>query len=198
MKKLIAISLILMSSIVMAENIGWRDQAGNSVPNTDAMKNINGFGGLLVVTPDKDWKEKWNTPAENIPHFNKAKDVDYGQELTVLIFFSNPKADDKGLINITCDIQVVRPDETYSVNSNDVNCANWQAPPDQYKYNLQLTQTIIRYVGEPSDLPGTWKVLINLKDKNSGIEVPLKTEFHLTKKSTNKLKHSDGASAAGV
>ena len=198
MKTLIAIALIFVSVVTMAENFGWRDQDGRPVPNTDAMKTINGFGGWLVVTPDKDWEEKWNTPAENIPHFNEAKDVSYGQELTILIFFTNPRADKNGLMNITCDIQVIRPDETYSIDAKDVSCANWEAPPEQYKYNLLLTQAVIKYVGEPSDLPGTWKVKINLKDKNSGIEIPLRTEFYLAEKPANKSKHSDGASAAGV
>jgi len=198
MKRFIVITLIFISSIAIAENIGWRDKDGNPVPNTDAMKTINDFGGWLVVTPDKDWEEKWNTPAENIPYFSEAKDVGYGQELTILIFFTNPKADDKGLMNVTCDIQIIRPDETYSIDAKDVSCANWKAPPEQYKYNLLLSQAVIKYVGEPNDLPGIWKVLINLKDRNSGIEVPLKTEFYLKEKSANKSKHSDGASAAGV
>ena len=186
MRKLITIALIFISTIVMAQDIGWRDKDGNPVPNTNAMKSINGFGARLVVTPDKDWEEKWNTPSENIPHFTEAKDVGYGQELTILIFFTNPKAGDNGRMNITCDIQVIRPDETYSINVNDVNCANWEAPPEQYKYNVLLSQAVIKYVGEPKDLPGTWRVQINLKDKNAGIEVPLKTEFYLIEKSANK------------
>ena len=85
-------------------------------------------------------------------------------------------------MNITCDIQVLRPDETYSINAKEVSCANWQTPPEQYKYNILLTQAIIKFVGEPKDLPGSWKVKINIKDKNAGIEVPLKTEFYLIKK----------------
>ena len=62
--------LILISSIAKAEEGGWRDKDGNPVPNTDSMNSIDGFGGWLIVTPDKDWEEKWNTPSEDIPHFS--------------------------------------------------------------------------------------------------------------------------------
>lgn len=183
MKKLTIffLTLTFMSSITMADNFGWRDKAGNFIQNTDQMKSINGFGGSLVVTLDKDWQEKWDTPAEDTPTFEAAEDVGYGVPVTVLIFFTNPKANDKGKINIACDIQLTRPDGTYSVDENDVNCANWQAPPEKYKYNIQLTQAIIKFVGEPNDLPGTWLVTVNLKDKNSNIEIPLKTTFNLVK-----------------
>jgi len=48
---------------------GWVSKDGTRVPNSDNMKSINGFGGWLVVTPDKDWAQKWETPTENIPYF---------------------------------------------------------------------------------------------------------------------------------
>jgi len=194
MKILILIALTFLAATASAENIGWRDQNGDPIPNTDFMKTINGFGGWLVVTPDQDWDKKWNTPAENIPHFKEAKEVHYGQELTILIFFTNPKLDEKNKINIVCDIKVVRPDETFSANTKDVSCANWEAQPGQYKYSIQLAQTVIRYVGEKKDPPGIWRVIINLKDINSGIEVPLQTEFHLVK-SPHKSKPSGSKNA---
>ena len=179
--KFIFFTLIFMltTQIVNAENFGWLDRDGSLVPNTDAMKSIDGFGGWLVVTSDKDWEEKWNTPTENIPHFKGANNVSYGEELTVLIFFTNPKAGDAGEMNLTCDIQVIRPDKSYSIDVKEYNCANWDVPPSPHNHNVQLTQAIIKYIGEEKDLPGEWKVNINLKDKNAGIEIPLKTKFNL-------------------
>ena len=38
---------------------GWITKDGQPVPNTDNMKTIKGFGGWLIVTPDKNWSEKW-------------------------------------------------------------------------------------------------------------------------------------------
>lgn len=161
------------------------------------MKNVNGFGGWLVVTQDKDWEEKWNTPQENTPSFSEAKEVSYGEELTILIFFTNPRPNDEGFMNIACDLMVVRPDETYSIDEKDVACANWKVPPKPYNHNIQLTQAVIKYIGETGDLPGKWKVYVNLKDKNAGIEVPLETEFKLLGKSANKSNSLDDASAVG-
>ena len=196
MRNIISIILILFSVTAHAEGVGWRNKDGSPAPNTNSMKSVNGFGGSLLVTPDPDWEKKWNTPSDHIPHFNEAKDVKYGQELTILIFFTNPKPSDQGLMNIACDIKVQRPDGSFSIDAANVPCASgWQVPPNPY--SLLLTQTIIKYVGEPGDLPGKWKVSVNLKDQNSGTQVPLKTEFNLVNQSANKSSNSDGENAAG-
>ncbi len=86
MKKLLAICLMTMSVLVSAQNIGWRSSDGSPAADTDSMKSVQGFGGWLLVTPDQDWEQKWNTPSENVPSFNEAHDVKYGEELTILIF----------------------------------------------------------------------------------------------------------------
>ncbi|WP_444919116.1 hypothetical protein [Microbulbifer sp. JMSA003] len=195
MRNIIALFLILVSITARSENVGWRNADGSPAPNTDSMKSIDGFGGWLLVTPDADWEQKWNTPSENVPHFNEAHDVSYGQELTILIFFTNPKPNEQGLMNITCDIKVQRPDGSLSINADNVPCAvGWQMPPNPY--SLLLTQAVIKYVGESDDLPGEWKVSVNLVDQNSGIMVPLKTKFNLIEEVANKSSKRDAVNGA--
>ncbi len=143
------------------------------------MKSIDGFGGWLVVTPDKDWVKKWETPTENIPNFSEADKVKYGEELTILPFFINPKVNPAGKINIICSIKITRPTGTISINQQDIPCATGKLNGDPK--NVYLTKTVIKFIGEKNDPPGTWVVEFIISDKNRDISVPLKTEFTLIK-----------------
>ena len=158
---------------------GWVDKDGNRVPNQDNIKSINGFGGWLVVTPDKDWVQKWETPTESIPRFSEATEVKYGEELTILPFFINPKVDSSGNIDIFCHIKITRPDNTVSIDQDNIPCANGKLHGDPE--NIRLTQTVIKYVGEKSDPPGIWLVEFTIFDKNRNTVIPLKTRFSLIK-----------------
>ena len=156
---------------------GWVNRDGTPVPDTDNLKSKKGFGGWVIVTPDEDWSEKWNTPPENVPHFNEASTVSYGDSITILIFIINPAVDKDGQVNIRCDIQVVRPNKTFSIDATDMEClvGSLQGNPR----NVRLTAPVIKFVGEPGDPPGNWLVNINLVDKNRGVFIPLKTSFEL-------------------
>ena len=99
---------------------GWRNKDGKIVPNSDNMKSIKGFGGWLLITSDADWEEKWNTPTYVSPNFNEASNVSYGQKLTILTFFINPKVSDQGTINITCGVKITRPDNKVSVDNQNI------------------------------------------------------------------------------
>ena len=159
------------------ETGGWVNRDGTPVPDRDNVKGKKGFGGWVIVTPDEDWAEKWDTPAENTPHFNEASNVNYGDSLTILIFVINPAADTNGEVNVSCDIQVVRPDNSFSIDETGIECmkGGLQGNPR----SIRLTAPIIKFGGETGDLPGHWIVKINLIDKNRGVFIPLKTGFTL-------------------
>lgn len=159
---------------------GWFSKDGKSVPNTDAMKSTNGFGGWLVVTPDSDWEAKWNTSPEAIPNFTEAKDVSYGEKLTILAFYINPKVNASGDLDVLCDIKVTRPDGSSSVNTKGVQCGDGKLGGDPR--NIRLSYAVINYVGEAGDPPGEWIVDVTLTDKTRGTAIPLKTHFNLRKK----------------
>src|SRR5882762_8600387 len=80
------------------------------------------FGASLVVTPDEDWETKWNTPPETVPTFREARTVKRGGVVTILIFVANPKTDARNAANVRCDLRVLRPDGSFSINANDVAC----------------------------------------------------------------------------
>src|ERR1700754_877472 len=107
--------LFVFLSLVGECREGWKDQAQRTVEDTDARKSKDGFAGWVVVTSDADWKAKWQSPPETIPRFNEARSVKRGQSVFVLIFFSNPLVAN-GTADVTCDIDLTRPDGTSSIH----------------------------------------------------------------------------------
>ena len=188
MKYIILLILLSFSQLIhsktnergfQVETGGWVNKDGKRTPNTDAMKSINGFGGWLVVTPDINWAEKWDTPQETTPHFSETKDVLYGQQLTILPFYINPKTNTSGEQRILCDIQVIRPNGSFSINVKGIECATGKLLDNPR--NVHLTSAVIKYVGEDGDPPGKWIVKINIIDDIRKTIVPLKTYFNLVK-----------------
>ncbi|QUI68493.1 hypothetical protein [Pseudoalteromonas sp. M8] len=180
MRKILPTLFILLSgNAISNDDFSWLTPDGNKAPETENQKSKSGFGGWLVVTPDKDWEEKWNTPSENIPYFSEAKDVKLGEELTILPFFANPKLNESNYFEILCDIKVEKPDGTYSINEKNIPCAKGKL--DISPLSVFLTQTVIKYIGEQGDPYGVWTVYFDMKDSIRGINIPLKTSFNLVK-----------------
>jgi len=158
---------------------GWVTKNGTPAPNTDNMKSIKGFGGWLIITPDKDWAEKWETPSHTTPYFSEAKTVEYGQNLTILTFYINPLVDKSGNVNIICGIKITRPDNTVSIDNQNIKCINGKFPGNPR--SVYLSPIVIKYSGEAGDPPGKWKVEVSLTDKNRNVNIPLKSQFTLLK-----------------
>lgn len=159
------------------ENGTWLGKDGKPVPQTDAMKSAHGFGGQLLVTPDADWKQKWNTTPSAVPEFRTASRVPYGKPITVLIFYTNPRTDAEGSFRVTCDVKLTRPDGSVPVDQKDIACASGKLRGDPH--NTRLANAVIGFVGDKGDPPGIWKVQVTLTDKNRNVSLALKTKFTL-------------------
>lgn len=183
-KKLLLLVLCICCSPLYAEYGGWVTKDGKPSPNTDNMKSIKGFGGWLLITPDKDWATKWETPTETTPNFNEASEVRYGDQLAALTFFINPLLDSKRHINILCDIKVIRPDKTISYDNRNLDCASGVLNGDPR--NVRLSNMIINFIGEDGDPAGSWVVEVNIIDKNRDVLIPLRAEFELISNEDNK------------
>ena len=169
------LSLIAMSG--RAEDLVWKDQNGKPAADTEFRKTKQGFGGWLVVTSDADWQKKWETSPETVPQFTTTTTVERGKTIFILIFFSNPRLDDHKNADVTCNIEVTRPDKTKSVYQKDAPCFHGEMKG--VPTNVYLCQAILQFVGEPKDPAGKWLVNVVLKDDHRGIELPLKTSFTL-------------------
>jgi hypothetical protein len=150
-------------------------RAAESEPKTQ--RTVDGFGGLLIVTPDKDWEKKWNTSPESIPYFSTGSTVRRGGELFILTLFANPKLDASGAVNVSMDIDVLRPDGSSSSHAENALCAEGKigGPAN----SMFLCHQVIGFIGEPDDPAGTWTVRIVLRDEVRKVSMTLGTSFVL-------------------
>ena len=176
MRTLLLAYLLLVAVGVHAQE-GWRNRDGSAKPDTDSSKSVDGFAGMVLVTADADWQKKWETPAETTPNFNVATKAEHGQRLFVLIFFANPLADDGGVVDVTCDIDLLKPDGASQARQADAICLKGVMNGD--RRNTRLSATVIGFVGDPDDPSGEWTVRVSLKDKQRHVTIPLKTSFLL-------------------
>ena len=130
-----------------------------------------------MVTPDQDWEEKWKTPSDTIPYFSETKSVSFGKKIFVLIFFSNPALSQNGEASVTCDLEVIRPNGTYSIQQSDLVC--FKGVLNGPQTNLYLSAPVIVFVGESGDPPGKWEVRVTLKDQVKSTAMQLETSFTL-------------------
>lgn len=159
------------------KNPGWNDQQGNVVPNTESRASVDGFAGSLLVTPDADWREKWDTPSNTTPHFNEAKVVAKGKKIFLLTFFSNPQLSDDGRADVLCDIDIVRPDGRTSSHQMDLVC--FQGKIAGNPNNIYLSSPVVAFSGDPDDPVGVWVVRVALKDQHRHVVLPLRSSFTL-------------------
>ncbi|MFC3816464.1 hypothetical protein [Lysobacter sp. GCM10012299] len=154
---------------------GWIDMQGNRLPDTGTAKSRDGFSASVLITPDKDWQEKWNTPPETVPKFSTAKEVSLGGEIFILTFLANPKVDGQGMTDVACDFIVVRPDGSDSTRDLDMPCFKGKLLGDPT--SVYLSAAVLKFVAEPADPRGEWSVAITVKDRLRGVEIPLRTAF---------------------
>ncbi|WP_296248377.1 hypothetical protein [uncultured Stenotrophomonas sp.] len=169
------VGLLLLPLPSVAQS-GWVDMKGKPVPETDSAKSREGFSATLVITPDQDWRQKWDTPPETIPRFSEADEVGADGELFILTFLSNPKVDSaSGMTDVACDFVILRPDGSYSTKERDLPCFVVKLQGDPR--NVYLSTAALKYVAEPTDQRGKWAVSVTVKDRFRGVEIPLNASF---------------------
>lgn len=156
---------------------GWRDGQGRPAPNTDSRKAVNGFGGWLLITSDADWRAKWDTQPDAVPNFREARTVGMGKQIFALTFFTNPRLDDAGNADISCDIDLIKPDGTSSFHQADVTC--FKGTLKGKPHYLYLSAPVVGFTGEKGDPYGEWRVSITLKDNIRHASLPLTASFVL-------------------
>jgi hypothetical protein len=155
----------------------WIDRTGKRVPETESRRSKDGFGGWLLVTSDQDWQEKWLTPRDTIPEFKEAAKLKRGDTAFVLIFFGNPRLGSNRAADVTCDVQVTRPNQTTSISERNIEC--FRGPVGMDPMSVFLSAPVIKFVGEEGDPPGRWVVEVTLHDNLRKVDVPLRASFEL-------------------
>jgi hypothetical protein len=179
MARTLGLLLLVLLEFPAFGQAGWKDSRGQLSPDTESRKSVDGFGGWLVATSDADWQAKWQTPSDAIPFLHEAKTVARGKQVFVLTLFANPLLDAGGTADITCDIDVLRPDGTTSIHQIDAPC--FKGPIHGSPSQLFLSAPVIGFTGDPGDPAGKWTVRVTLKDNVRRATIPLRTSFVLEK-----------------
>lgn len=165
------------SSASFSQSYGWKD--GNNAPATDteSRRSVDGFGGMMMITPDADREEKWNTPSDTSPFFNRANEAKVGETIYILSFFSNPKSNPLHVVNISCDIQIIQPDGTVAMTEKNRPCFHGVlgGTPEM----IYMTNATVSFMGEEKDPKGVWTVKIAMKDQLRTEPVMLTQSFTL-------------------
>ncbi|MBN8779448.1 MULTISPECIES: hypothetical protein [unclassified Thiobacillus] len=172
-----ALLCMLLVAPAHAEGSAWHDSSGKPVAETESMKSKSEFAGSLLATTDEAWEKKWNTPPETKPNFNRAGTVPYGKKVHVLIFFVNPKLDERRNADVRCDVRMLAPTGKVSFDQKDMTC--FAGPIQGGPYYLRLSAPVITFSGDPGDPPGNWSIEVVLRDAIRKVELPLRTTFVL-------------------
>jgi hypothetical protein len=95
----------------------------------------------------------------------------------VLLFFSNPQLTAARLADVTCDLDVARPDGTLAVHLKDQVCFRGMLKGDPH--NVYLSGTGMAFSGDPDDPVGEWTVRAKLNDNLRKVGLTLRTPFIL-------------------
>lgn len=154
----------------------WRGPDGTPSPSSESRKQVDGFSAMLLVTPDMDWQDKWDTPPDVIPHFREADRVARDERLAILIFFANPAVVD-GKVDTGVSLKVIQPDGTVQLDAEDAACLAGTLQGDPM--NVRMCETSLGYIADPDDLSGEWRVEVVVKDRLRNVEIPLQTRFQV-------------------
>ena len=156
------ILLLLISLNAAAADGQYFGRDKSKWTNTEYRKTKNDFAAWLMVTPDIDWKSKWDTPPDTVPYFNEADKLKVGEQVAILTFFVNPKTDRNKQANVVCSLKVTRPDSSVSAEQDNIPClvGELKGNPNY----IRLSPAVIQFTGEDSDLLGVYTVAVGVTD----------------------------------
>jgi hypothetical protein len=155
----------------------WFEADAKPAPDSPAVKSRDSLRALLLITSDPDWVKKWDSPPENRPAFPSSSVVSNGGELSILTFLVNPAMDAERKTDVTCDLKAVRPDGSAAVDQKNLACfrTKLEGPPE----HVYLSSAQLKFVAEPSDQRGLWRVFVVVRDNLRGVKLELENSFTL-------------------
>ena len=173
----------LLLSLLIIPNANSEEYLGRDLstwPQTEARKVKNDFAAWLLVTPNLDWQQRWDTPPDTIPYFDEANEVHVGEKLVVLTFFTNPGKSENGHSLVKCSLKVTRPDGSLSVPKQEFDCMNGVLEGNPR--NIRLSPAVIQFTAENADPLGVWVVDVTLEDTVRNVTLNLTTIYKMVGK----------------
>ena len=146
-------------------------QNDKTAPNEPHRASRNGFGAMILVTPDADgfWKA-WAEPTP--PNVTVTDTIRLGGTVQVMLLFSGCKAKTDGKCDVAVTFAMTDPDgKPYS---DPATAVAWSGPPAP-SYNLQLSPASLRFRFEPEDQAGTYRIRAEVTDKVANVTLSLET-----------------------
>jgi hypothetical protein len=131
----------------------------------------DGFSGLLIVSSDTDWQQRWDVPGDDMPDFNTTGSVKRGDKVVVLAFAGDAQPGADGNVDVRCEIAVRGPDGRIVAGQADAVCLAG-AP-----HHIVMTQVQVEFLAEDADPRGAYLVEYVLHDRVRGVSLPLRVKF---------------------
>ncbi len=178
MRQLVVLLMgLFAAATALAQPTQWRDKNGRALPDTEFRRSLNGLGGMLIITEDKDWRKKWESGDGSQKDFRQVGTIARGTQVFVLAFFSNPKSDAGGRVDLLCDFDVAEPGGKNVMHKTDVIC--FQGVLKGKPHDVYLAAPVFNFLPEGSDPLGTYTVRMSFKDKLGNTTLPLQSRFTL-------------------
>jgi hypothetical protein len=171
--------VLLLIFLSILSNADWLVN-GKIVSDLENMKTNKNLAVQLWLTDKEDELLKnWNTPPSKgvvTPTTNKIKIY---KTLTTYIIFNGCKTDSKGNCNLTMDITTYQPDgKLYGKNLNMEVWRNRPVPPNN---SLGLSVDLLRFIMEPDEQMGIYKMDVIITDHFNDNRIKLSTSFEVYK-----------------
>jgi hypothetical protein len=135
----------------------------------------DGFGGEVFLTANENIYAEWARP--EMPRIDTIKELPVGRVMVLVVIYSNPAKDKDGNVNVTYDLEIIKPDGSVSEFLPDIVCL--KGPLKGQADKLSLSQTQLKWVAEAADPPGLWKFKVVLKDNVRGTNLPLEASLKI-------------------
>lgn len=155
----------------------WIGPDGKPVPDTESMRSDGNFGVQLALTADdKQFRQTWNS-TKGTPKLSSADSVRPGASIAAMLIFHGCAPNAAGACDVFAEFIVEGPDGTKTPAGGG---PVWSAAPLQAGL-LQLGHASLKMGFDGNDPVGNYRVIANVKDKNSGRTLRLVAGFKLTK-----------------
>ncbi len=98
-----------------------------------------------------------------------------GGRLRILTFIGNPGRAVDGNARVMCDFSMQKPDGSYSVQKQDVECLS--GPLVGTAKTIYLSRVVLEFAADKDDPLGQWVVKMTIKDLVKPAVIPLETRF---------------------
>lgn len=145
---------------------------------TKGFADRNGpFSAMLVVIPKAQMAE-FDLPG-GARHLDRVARAEAGAELAIKVLFTGMAGDWKGLGNVTYDVQILQPDGKIYGNSDYRNIDALHGKVGSGEGVFDNRHKVVMLQFEKTDMPGTYTIKTNVRDRVGQRDVPLTTTIEL-------------------